>query len=293
MAQILTDLHSNGNKFDTKTRGLIALAFRCHEQGLFEEEYANIARVSPELPPDLIYRSYAHVGMSLQQKSIADSLKRMFMANEVTCHALALLPEERRAIIFTKCIASMKADEKREKTADNQTKKDEYTQLIELLYEDTDRETSRHDLGVFVKVGRTYCTKCVAGQGDCRHKPERLWYHYHCWTDERLGIDRPPTMDACSWRESGKSLRADVESPLSKQRAVKLENTLDEQVARMERDSKRDCTEGLSGDYEVHLSLRKQQPQHRRFTQARMQKMFHLVRQSNKQKDPDEEVTDE
>mmetsp|Transcript_23314 Transcript_23314/g.55028 ORF Transcript_23314/g.55028 Transcript_23314/m.55028 type:complete len:627 (-) Transcript_23314:557-2437(-) len=170
MAQILTDLHSNGNKFDTKTRGLIALAFRCHEQGLFEEEYANIARVSPELPPDLIYRSYAHVGMSLQQKSIADSLKRMFMANEVTCHALALLPEERRAIIFTKCIASMKADEKREKTADNQTKKDEYTQLIELLYEDTDRETSRHDLGVFVKVGRTYCTKCVAGQGDCRHK---------------------------------------------------------------------------------------------------------------------------
>ena len=77
----------------------------------------------------------------------------------------------------------MKADEKiRAKTDDNFPKKKEYLLIMEFIYKTTDQIKDGHDLGIFVRLKRSYCTACVAGQGACQHKAERLWYQYHHWT---------------------------------------------------------------------------------------------------------------
>ena len=128
---------------------------------------------------------------------------------------------------------------------------------MELVYKPTCQMTDCHDLGIFVSFKRSYCTACVAGAALCRHKPERLWYQYHHWTDQRLGIDRPSTLDVCSWLAGGKVLCCDVEKKLSDQQTVKHESTLEEQTAKNQRGVKRNCTEGNSCDYQVQLSSQK------------------------------------
>jgi len=60
-------------------------------------------------------------------------------------------------------------------------KKQEYLLLMELQYKTTNENEHKHDLGVFEKMTRSYCTACVAGQGACCHGSERLCYQYH-WT---------------------------------------------------------------------------------------------------------------
>ncbi|KAL7537896.1 hypothetical protein ACHAXR_008146 [Thalassiosira sp. AJA248-18] len=157
--------------------------------------------------------------------------------------------------------ASMNSDEKaKEKTDNNMPKKKEYLVILELGYKPTCEMTDCHDLGIFEVLKRSYCTACVAGQADCRHKAERLWYQYHHWTEERLGIDKPPTLDACSWSAGGTALCCDVEKPLHSQQTVSLERTLDKQIAKIQRGIKRNCTEGHSAEYQVHRCTRKQKP---------------------------------
>ena len=133
---------------------------------------------------------------------------------------------------------------------------------------------------------RSYCTACVAGQGACRHRSERLWYQYHHWTPERLGVDGPPTLDSCSWAtsDSEKTLVCDVRQNIYEQQSVKLAKTLEAQKEKNERGVKRDCTEteGDSCDYQVHLSTLKQNHKGGRFTHARASKLFSLLRQQSK-----------
>ena len=73
----------------------------------------------------------------------------------------------------------MAKDEKtRNKSDDGETKKMEYLLMMELEYAATNEVKDGHSLGIFTKLGRSYCTACVAGQGACRHRPERLWYQF-------------------------------------------------------------------------------------------------------------------
>ena len=134
------------------------------------------------------------------------------------------------------------------------------------------------------KLGRTYCTGCIAGKDSCQHLAETLWHQYHHWTDERLGIDRPSTIDACSWAPGGKALCCDVNRPLSAQQTVKFDRTLEGQTAKMTRNEKRDCTEGRSGHYEVHWSAKKQKPLAGRFSKERLQGFFQHLREDNEKR---------
>lgn len=90
----------------------------------------------------------------------------------------------------------------------------------------------QHSLGVFVELKRLYCGGCVAGQGMCRHKPECLWHQFHHWTDSRLGIDRPPTLDACSWAPGGQTFMSDVKSKIHELQPVKHCTNIEEQKRR-------------------------------------------------------------
>ena len=87
-----------------------------------------------------------------------------------------------------------------------------------------------------------------------------MWYQYHHWTDQRFGLDRPSTIDACDWEPGRNALCCDVKKPLSAQQSVKFEKTLERQTGKMKRDVERDCTEGNSGHYQVNWSAKKHNP---------------------------------
>ncbi len=157
----------------------------------------------------------------------------------------------------------MARDEKTRKNADKYEapEKKQYLVILEMIYRPTNaHEGDKHSLGVFVGMTRTYCGGCIAGQGSCRHRPERLWHQFHCWSDERLGIDRPPTLDACSWVGGGRKLTSNVTSKIHQLQTVKHERTVDAQKKKMERNRRVNSTEGHSSHHVPHVGDRKQNP---------------------------------
>ena len=150
---------------------------------------------------------------------------------------------------------------------------------MELHYQKTDDMEYRHGLGVFTTMGRSYCAACIAGQGPCRHRAERLWYQYHHWTEERLGIDRPPTLDSCGWDPGGKALMCDVRAKIHEQQCVKHNDTLSAQADKIACGVRRDCTDGKSADYQQHLNITKRVKHPGRFTEARTSIFYDLIRE--------------
>jgi hypothetical protein len=280
---ILQDLDSKKSVFDRDIQTLITEVVKCYNEGLFDTSYENISRIAPELKPDLIYQSYGHIGMSEEEKNIGDALTRCFYTKERTYHGMALLPEQKKAIILSKCRASMRKDKKEKKRDDGQTKPHEYLVMMELFYTPTNEMQNQHDLGIFGSVGKTFCTGCIAGKGDCRHQPERLFYQLHHWTDERYGIDRPPTLDACEWANGGIVLCSDVNQPLSAQQCVQHRKTLEGQEEKMKLNAKRDCMSGIEGTYQLHSSSRKQEKAKGRYAPHRFDKFFNGIREHNKE----------
>ena len=177
----------------------------------------------------------------------------------------------------------MTTDEKtRNQTEDGEApEKKEYMVLLELDFHPTNMHDTKHSLGIFSTVKRSYCTACVVGsaKASCRHRSERLWFQFHHWTDERLGIDRPPTLDACSWAPGSKSLHASVKGHIYEQQAVKHEKTIEEQVAKINRGAMRNCTEGISGEYQIYMNAQKQRHTTGRFTYERCRPFFKLLQE--------------
>ena len=267
---------------DSGIKSLVKDVHHCYSQGLFDDRYDNISRTAPELKESLIYRNCGVIGSGITQKSIGDALRRCWYGSTgTTYHGIAILPELNKVFLLSKAQASMKRDEKtRKKTPDGEPpKKEEYLVIMELLYKPSDDIKDSHDLGIFTGIGRHYCTNCVAGQGNCRHKAERLWYQLHHWTPERLGIERPSTIDACSWHPGGTALVSDVRKKIYSQQSVKFELSIAEQKKKMERGARRDCTEGNSAHYQPHKGNRKQQPDSKlQFSEARTKELFRLLR---------------
>jgi hypothetical protein len=259
------------------------------QAGEFETGYENIARIAPELSQDFIYKTFAHIGSSIEQKNIGDALKRCLESKQDAYHGIAIEPETKRCIILCKAVASMNRDEKTRKHTDDgePPEKMEYMLIMELFFEPTTHIANKHDLGVFTRFGRSYCTACVAGQGYCRHRPERLWRQFHYWTDERFGIERPTTLDAIPWGPNAKVLVSELREPIYKQQCVVFEKSLEAQEAKQLRGVKRNCTEGNPANYTVYMSAEKQQPNPNRFTRQRMQKLCSLITKRDNGKETD------
>jgi len=248
---------------DKSTLNLIQETYNLYEGGLFDDKYDNIALNAPELKEGLIYKSYAHIGCSKNAKNIGDAFKRCLYNNETASyHGLAFVPGTNRVIILSKAHASMARDEKtRSKTAEYEPpKKQQYLVILEMMYRETTDIDHNHSLGVFVEVGRSYCGGCIAGQGSCRHRAERLWHQYHHWTDERLGIDRPPTLDACSWAPGGRKLASDVHLHIHQLQTVKHEKSIVEQKKKMERNKQTNATKGNDISHVTQMGQQKQNP---------------------------------
>jgi hypothetical protein len=284
---ILNDLAAKANTWgagDAERKGLIRDAHQLYQQGLFDDSYDNIARVAPELRDTFIIREAAHIGSSIKSKNIGDALARCWYDKTTTYHAVAFVPNAKKVIILSKCHASMATDDKARKNADKgeMAAKKEYLLMMELYYNETSEEQDGHALGIFTRMGRSYCTNCTAGQGACRHRSERLWFQYHHWTEERLGIDRPSTLGVCSWHPGGKALNSDVRQKIYEQQCVKHERTINDQVEKINRGVKRNCTEGVSCDYQIHYSRKKQRGVEGRFAWARVKHFFQVLRKIKK-----------
>lgn len=164
---------SNAFQDDRDIQGLIKDTCFLYDNGHFDDNYDNIARVAPELKQEFLYKEFCHIGQSTTSKVIGDALRRCWYETETLYHAIAFVPDTDRVIILSKAHASMKLDEKtRCKDKEQATKKREYLVMMELHYDKTSEYEAGHKLGVFVRLGRSYCTACIAGQGLCRHQPE-------------------------------------------------------------------------------------------------------------------------
>ena len=84
----------------------------------------------------------------------------------------------------------------------------------------------------------------------------------------------------CSWSSGGKVLVSDVRKKIYEQQAVKHTRSIKDQIEKMERAAKRNCTEGISCDYQVHRNIKKQGAQPLRFTKARCEELFRLIREN-------------
>lgn len=144
-------------------KSLIAVTWKLFQQGLFDDQYDNIARTAPELKKNVIYKTFSHIGSDEGQKNIGEALTRCLYAKEATFHAMAFVPGEddgngkRKCIILSKNIASMnmKTDDKtRGEADDGGCKRKEYMVILELEYEVTTHLEDTHDLGIFTNVLR-------------------------------------------------------------------------------------------------------------------------------------------
>ena len=277
---ILAELALKSGAFDQRMRDLIKETLSYFDKGLFDDKYDNIARVAPEMKEGFLYGEFGHIGSSIHEKNIADALRRCWYDNSTSYHGICFVPDsDDRVIILTKARASMRRDEKtRNLTEEGEAPmKAEYLLIMELRYHKTDEIADGHGLGVFVELLRTYCTDCVAGQGCCRHKSERLWYQYHHWTNERLGIEKPATLEVCSWAPGGRVLCSDVRQKIYSQQTVKYVGSLKAQKEKIKRGAKRNCTEGNSCEYQVHRAAAKQAPMPNRFSKQRVSKLFKRI----------------
>jgi len=161
--------------------------------------------------------------------------------------------------------------------------KKEYMVLLELDFQPTNMHDTKHSLGIFTTVKRSYCTGCVAGQGSCRHRSEQLWFQYYHWTNERLDINRPPNLDACSWAPGSISLHSSVKCHIYQQQTMKHKKTIEAQKAKIKRGAQRNCTEGISGEYQIYINAAKQRHRTGRFTAVRCNQFFKLLREQQKE----------
>ena len=259
VGKILDSILSHCDQFDSNTKELVELTHQLFNTNQFDSLHDNIAKIAPELKVGLIHRTSSNVGSNIESKNDGGAFARCLHTKSIVFHAMAFVPDKHNVILISKIQASMKKDEKtREKTAEGEAP-DYQTYLVinELKFVETNNLTDKHALGVFTEVVRSYCFgDCVAGEGDCIHKMIQLWIQFHHWTDERLGIDRPPTLDNCSWG-AGKPLESGVTKMLHEQQCVKHCMSVEEQISKNERGSKRACTEGVSAVYKVYASKAK------------------------------------
>ena len=284
VGKILDSILSHCDQFDSNTKELVELTHQLFNTNQFDSLHDNIAKIAPELKVGLIHRTSSNVGSNIESKNDGGAFARCLHTKSIVFHAMAFVPDKHNVILISKIQASMKKDEKtREKTAEGEAP-DYQTYLVinELKFVETNNLTDKHALGVFTEVVRSYCFgDCVAGEGDCIHKMIQLWIQFHHWTDERLGIDRPPTLDNCSWG-AGKPLESGVTKMLHEQQCVKHCMSVEEQISKNERGSKRACTEGVSAVYKVYASKAKQnRVRGARFTGTRCIEFFEALREES------------
>ena len=69
--EILTKLRESTTfKNDPEIQGLIQEICLLYHNGMFDDNYDNIAHVAPELQIDFIYKEFAHIGQSTTEKNI-------------------------------------------------------------------------------------------------------------------------------------------------------------------------------------------------------------------------------
>lgn len=133
----------------------------------FTDDFDKIALEAPELPEDVVYSSFAHIGYSTSQKNVGTSLQRILDLDEVVYHAMADVREGpyRFLYLLSKQQASYKHDENTCKQMDVGEKplKREYLVMMKCLVQPTTISSEGHVLGKITGLRDAYCVLCKAG----------------------------------------------------------------------------------------------------------------------------------
>lgn len=215
-----------------------------------------VAEISPEITPELIYRSFGHIGESVSQKNVGSALQRVLEQTELTYHAVAFSNDKKKFYILSKQSASMNKDQStRAKVgAGERPELSQYLVLMVMAIEPTTLADDGHTLGRMVSIITSYCAACVAGLGSCIHCSMCCWQQYHCWGEDRGGVQEPVTMKLCRWSRSSGKQKLSATNPIHTQQLSLLPRTLSEAKKKIEANAWRNVNEGLGAVYSVYSS---------------------------------------
>ncbi|KAL3768178.1 hypothetical protein ACHAWO_006548, partial [Cyclotella atomus] len=195
----------------------------------FVDNFATIALEAPELHEEFIYKEFAHVGDSTNQKGITEGLKRVLEMDQIIYHANARSEDGKSLYVISKQRASMRTDEKtRKKTATGEKPKlKEYLVMMQIAIQPTTDVTRGHTLGLCERMMRSYCAFCEAGCGLCYHRAALLWMQYLHWGEGRP-TPKPVTAGFCSWIPGSNSRSCSTIEPAYQSQRMKLPGSSEE-----------------------------------------------------------------
>jgi hypothetical protein len=129
--QILDDLISANEheaslqKFFTDVRQLL-------HDNKFVDDFQTIATEAPEMTEDFITKAYAHVGDTVNQKSLTASLHIVMNMKEIPYHANAWADDRQSVYIISRQSASQKTDESKRKTDGEKSDFNQYLTMVQV-----------------------------------------------------------------------------------------------------------------------------------------------------------------
>jgi hypothetical protein len=248
----------------------------------------------PDLPADIIYTYFAHIGFSKQQKNVRKSFQRSLdlEASDLIYHAVARHQTDRgdNLYLISKQQASYDKDEKtRKKTPiGEKPMPSTYLALIEYALRPTTVDKEGHLNGCVTHIVRAFCALCKAGGGgSCIHIAQASWVQHHLSNQRRS--DKGSTCDLCSFLQRTKR-KASVTQPASNLQCIKLPESHEEAEYRAKRGGKRNSTVGLNAQYDVFNGNERKRDcirNGRMFSEERpqIQRFFAALRKDNKKRD--------
>ena len=226
----------------------------------FEDDFDAIAIGSPHMKDDFVTKAYSHIGAKDDQRAIALSRKQVMEMDERVYHAYCKADDEHSIFILSKQKATMKTDESKRNSSGDKPDLNDYLIMVQIAIHPTSYELHGHDLGECSHLMRSYCAKCKAGCGMCRHRAALLWMQHLHWSENRpTAIEKPPTSDFCSWFPGSKCDKrsASVQEPSAKCFRIQLPSTDEEARIKLADGRNRNCQKGVPARFQVHKSKAK------------------------------------
>ena len=209
---------------------------------------------------DFVTKSYSHIGAKDDQRAINLSRKQVMEMDERVYHAYCKADDEQSIFVLSMQKATMKTDESKRNNSGDKPDLNNYLIMVQIAINPTSYELHGHDLGECSHLMRSYCVKCKAGCGMCRHRAALLWMQHLHWSDSRpTAIEKPPTSDFCSWFPGSKCDKrsASVKEPSAKCFRIKLPSSDEQARSKLEDGRDRNCQKGVPARFQVHKSKAK------------------------------------
>ncbi|KAL7537783.1 hypothetical protein ACHAXR_008074 [Thalassiosira sp. AJA248-18] len=220
-----------------------------HTNGEFIDDFVTITLEAPDMPSDFIYKAFAHVGNSKNQKNIEDGLMKVLETDAVLYHAVAWAPDRKSFYIISKQRASQNRDEKtRHNTAVGEKPKlIEYLVMAQLWVVPTTADPEGHTLGKFTHVMRSRTVLPAKLDVECVTTGQ-VYFGCNICIGARVGLHQcqPLRAGVLGFLEAAKWF------PGHAQMICQIPRSNEEAQMKLDKGKKRNMHEGISARYDIY-----------------------------------------